>query len=256
MGTLYLTTRALPGTDALAPAARSRQWRVHELKQWGTTAVHHPAEPVAFYGSSTRESLKHARKLNLRLVSPPLDLLARLPYRFTLRRVRFTTWSDLIDWNEPLFAKPADPVDKCFDAGIYPRRADIRLVRPVPADTPVLLSEPVEWLAEYRCFIADGRVIATSPYLSFGHALSHHPGTGSQVPAPVLDVCAALATNCDLPRALVIDLGLIEDRGWAVVEFNPAWCSGILSADPDRVLDVLSRACELMSADAAESHRP
>jgi hypothetical protein len=59
----------------------------------------------------------------------------------------------------------------------------------------------------------------------------------------VLSLCADLAANCDLPCALVIDVGLIEDRGWAVVEFNAAWCSGILSADPDRVLDVLSRAC-------------
>ncbi|HEY2585077.1 MAG TPA: ATP-grasp domain-containing protein [Tepidisphaeraceae bacterium] len=244
MGTLYLTTRALPGADALSRAARARRWRVHDLKQRGTSAVHDPAEPVAFYGSSTRESLEHARKLNLHLVSPPLDLLARLPCRFTLRQVRFITWTDLVGWNERLFAKPADPVDKCFDVGIYARRADIRVVRPIPADTPVLLSEPVEWLAEYRCFVAEGRVVATSPYLSFGHALAHHPGTGAQVPAPVLDLAADLAVNCDLPRAFVIDIGLIEDRGWAVVEFNPAWCSGILSADPDRVLDVLGRACQ------------
>lgn len=251
MGTLYLTTRALPGAEALTRAAQSRRWRVHDLKQRGTSAVHDPEEPVAFYGSSTKESSERARKLNLHLVSPPLDLLAWLPYRFTLRQVRFTTWCDLVGWNEPLFAKPADPVDKCFDAGIYTRRADIRVVRPIPADTPVLLSEPVEWLAEYRCFVADGRAIATSPYLSFGHALAHHPGIGTQVPAPVLDLCPDLAASCALPRAIVIDIGLIEDRGWAVVEFNPAWCSGILSADPDRVLDVLSRACQQTSP-----HRP
>lgn len=108
----------------------------------------------------------------------------------------------------------------------------------------MLLSEPVEWPAEYRCFVADGRVVATSPYLSFGHALAHHPGAAGQIPTPVLGLCADLAENCDLPRALVIDVGLIEDRGWAVVEFNPAWCSGILSAEPDRVLDVPTRACE------------
>jgi hypothetical protein len=40
-----------------------------------------------------------------------------------------------------------------------------------------------------------------------------------------------------------MDVGLIEDRGWAVVEFNPAWCSGLLGADPRRVLAVLRRAC-------------
>jgi hypothetical protein len=115
-----------------------------------------------FYGSSTNESLERARTMSLRLISPPLDLLARLPYRFTLRPIRFSTWSQLSGWNERLFAKPADPLDKCFDAGVYTRRADIRATRPIPADTPVLVSEPVEWLAEYRCFVADGRVVATS----------------------------------------------------------------------------------------------
>jgi hypothetical protein len=58
-----------------------------------------------------------------------------------------------------------------------------------------------------------------------------------------------------LPPALVVDVGLIEGRGWAVVEFNLAWCSGLLGADPAAVLGVLERACQdadtLDSADVA-----
>jgi hypothetical protein len=106
MGTLYLTTRALPGADALSRAARTRRWRVHDLDQRGTSAVHGAKEPVAFYGSSTSKSLEQARKLKLRLVSPPLDLLARLPYRLTLRQPRFSRWSDLVYWNEMLSPSP------------------------------------------------------------------------------------------------------------------------------------------------------
>lgn len=41
-----------------------------------------------------------------------------------------------------------------------------------------------------------------------------------------------------------MDVGLIDDRGWAVVEFNPSWCSGVLGADPRKVLAVLERACQ------------
>jgi hypothetical protein len=33
------------------------------------------------------------------------------------------------------------------------------------------------------------------------------------------------------------------NRGWAIVEFNPAWCSGLLGTDPAAVLGVLERAC-------------
>jgi hypothetical protein len=55
-----------------------------------------------------------------------------------------------------------------------------------------------------------------------------------------------------LPPAFVTDVGLIEGRGWAVVEFNPAWCSGVLGADPAAVLGVLRRACRPADSLAAE----
>jgi hypothetical protein len=41
-----------------------------------------------------------------------------------------------------------------------------------------------------------------------------------------------------------MDIGLIDDRGWGVVEFNPVWCSGVLGADPRKVLVALERACQ------------
>jgi len=45
-----------------------------------------------------------------------------------------------------------------------------------------------------------------------------------------------------LPPAFVVDVGVLADGRWAVVEFNPAWCSGILGADVERVLRVVERA--------------
>jgi len=33
----------------------------------------------------------------------------------------------------------------------------------------------------------------------------------------------------------VVDVGLVEGHGWAVVESNPVWCSGLLEADPAAV---------------------
>ena len=47
-----------------------------------------------------------------------------------------------------------------------------------------------------------------------------------------------------LPPAFVVDVGLIEYRGWAVVEFNPAWCAGLLAADPRAILPILIRATQ------------
>jgi hypothetical protein len=46
----------------------------------------------------------------------------------------------------------------------------------------------------------------------------------------------------ELPRTAVLDVGIIADRGWAVVEQNAAWGSGIYGCDPVRVLEVLQYA--------------
>jgi hypothetical protein len=45
-----------------------------------------------------------------------------------------------------------------------------------------------------------------------------------------------------LPVAVVLDVGLIAGKGWAVVEANAAWGSGIYGCDPAAVLPVLRRA--------------
>jgi hypothetical protein len=199
------------------------------------------------YGS-TLEAAALADQFDLTLLEPPLDLLARLPPALLLRRVESRRWENITaHFPGPLFLKPADPLAKVFDAGVYRERAQVRTPTPIAPDTPVLVAEPVEWLAEYRCFVLEGLVVAGSPYLSFGRPLHHAAAKAAPpvLPAAALDVCRRLLAPCtvELPPAFVVDVGLIEDRGWAVVEFNPAWCSGLLSADPDPVLDVLRRAC-------------
>ena len=46
----------------------------------------------------------------------------------------------------------------------------------------------------------------------------------------------------EFPRAVVLDVGVIAGRGWAVVEQNAAWGSGIYGCDPREVLEVLRYA--------------
>jgi hypothetical protein len=111
------------------------------------------------------------------------------------------------------------------------------------------VADPVEWLAEFRCFVLEGRVVASSPYLSFGKPFWRAWGQGGEKAVPsgdALAVCGRLLVirSPALPPAFVVDVGLIDGCGWAVVEFNPAWCSGMLGADPAKVLGVLERACQ------------
>ncbi len=203
---------------------------------------------VVFYGG-VDVALPVASHYRLALLEPPLNLLTKLPSPFRLRKVEYGRFRDLSNLRGPTFVKPADPVNKCFDAGIYSSPLDIRASKEVSADTPVLVAEPVEWLAEYRCFILEGKVVASSPYLSFNRPVWQPYGKGGEKAGESKNVLAFSArllsqAGLDFPPAFVVDIGLIEERGWAVVEFNPAWCAGLLGADPSRVLYVLQRACQ------------
>ncbi|WP_201278279.1 ATP-grasp domain-containing protein [Scytonema millei] len=43
----------------------------------------------------------------------------------------------------------------------------------------------------------------------------------------------------ELQTATAIDIGVIQGRGWAVVEQNAAWGAGLYECDPVEVLEVL-----------------
>jgi protein-tyrosine phosphatase len=254
--TLLLSDRALPAAPALAEAAREAGWSVHV---WGDPPPDPPGGRVVYYGG-TDLALPVTTRCGLALLEPPLDLLARLPAALLLREVQLARFRDLSRLRRPAFVKPADPLHKCFDAGIYAGARDIRAPRGIDPETPVLVAEPVEWLAEYRCFVLEGRVVATSPYLSFGRPVWRAWGQGGEKARPspdALAICGRLLRErtAALPPAFVVDVGLVEGRGWAVVEFNPAWCSGLLGADPRAILQVLARACQdrhgLAEADTA-----
>ncbi len=254
--TLLLSTRSLPAAPILAEAAHKVGWSVH---YWDDTRVRPPSGRVVYYGGSDL-ALEIAARCRLSLLEPPLDLLARLPASLLLRQIEFARFRDLSRLKRATFVKPADPLDRCFDAGIYSSVHDIRAPRGISAETLVLVAEPVEWLSEHRCFVLDGRVVASSPYLSFSRPVWRAWGHGGEKAVPSQDVLATCSRllairSPELPPAFVADVGLIEGRGWAVVEFNPVWCSGLLGAEPAAVLGVLERACQeagaLSTADRA-----
>ena len=244
MTTLILSTTSLPAGPALRDAALQAGWRVRAFDE---PPLPRPRGDVVFYGG-TDVALAVASHFGLAFVEPPLDLPARLPTPFLNRAVQYARFRDLDRLAAPAFVKPADALRKAFDAGVYSSRDQIRAPRGVPPETPVLVSDPVEWLAEFRCFVLEGRVVASSPYLSFGRPVWRPFGQGGEKARTAPDAlafCQRLLSQSRiaLPPAFVVDVGLIEERGWAVVEFNPAWCSGLLGADPAAVLPVLARAC-------------
>ena len=254
MPTLIVASRSVVYDRALSEAARAAGWSVVACQSDAFPAT--VEDPVVYV--TTDLALAAARRLDLALLEPPFDLLARVPDRLLRRLVEVATFGDLERLQGPTFVKPADPLDKWFDAGVYSDVRDIRTKGRVSPDAPVLLSEPVEWLVEYRYFVLDGRPVAGSTYLAFGRPAWKAFDVRNPGPMPmgglstVEGLCAAMSG--ELPPAFVVDVGVIEGRGWAVVEFNPVWCAGLLGANPRAVLPVLRRATrprpDLTAADA------
>lgn len=182
-----------------------------------------------------------AEQLGLRLIEPPEDLLVRLPREYVGRDVRLLTAAEARTLPGTVFVKP--PNQKTFPARVYPSGAALP---EMPRDDPVLASEPVEWVAEFRFFIRDVQVRAWSPYWLHG-ALARKDDEWTVDP-DLLATTRGLVdrllddTRVEIPDALVLDAGVIRDVGPAVVEANTASGAGIYGCDPREVLEVLRAA--------------
>ena len=231
----------------------TRLWRAAIAAGWRTERVASlrfvptlQERDVAVYGEPIFASVVTER-LRLALLEPPLSWLAHLPYTFRKREVTATSLAEARKVTTRAFIKPAD--DKCFPAQVYDSGQDLPPAEALPDSLPVLLSEPVTWETEFRCFVRDGQVRTLSVYLRQGRSAEAEdggawPATDHEIEEArhfgqqVLDRAGG-----DLPASVVLDIGVIASRGWAVVEANPSWASGIYGGVPADVLPVFARAC-------------
>jgi hypothetical protein len=137
--------------------------------------------------------------------------------------------------------------EKWFGAGVYATGAAIEVAEGLEDEYPVLISEPVVFEVEYRFFVLERAIATGSIYIRGGQIARGGEGEWPADPADTEAATAFLQTmlrdpSVEVPAAVVVDVGRIQDRGWAVVEANPAWASGLCDADPLAVLGVLRRA--------------
>jgi len=238
MTTLLLSSRATEDNQAMWRAAIARDWNVERVR--GIRLPELNDDEIVIYVESLYAPTI-AEALGLRLLEVPENWLVSLPRDYTRRSIRLTTLGVARSLTTPTFVKP--PNDKSFAARVYEHGSAL----PGAFDDAmtVLVSDPVAWDAEFRCFALDGRVRTLSPYLRRG-ALSRADGfcaSDEELSTAQSLANEILATHAEkTPDAVVIDVGRLEDGNWAVVEANAAWGSGIYGCDPDVVLDVIRRA--------------
>ena len=238
MTTLLMSSRHTADNQALWRAAIVRGWSVVRSRGIRVPEINDP-EIIVYLEALYAESIAHALSLNL--LETPMDWLVNLPEEFRKRDIQLTTLGAARMLSKQVFVKP--PNDKTFAAKIY--SSGTQLPSEFEDRMPVLVAEPLRWEKEFRCFCLDGEVKTLSPYLRSG-VLSERDGyritNDEQNEATRFATEVLQTTQTITPRAIVIDVGTIADRGWGVVEANAAWGSGIYGCHPDLVLDVIRHA--------------
>lgn len=209
------------------------------------------------YGSQTFCEVI-SQQMNWTLRGNSFDWLTKLPEKYLKRKVEFMTLGEARQIKERKFIKPAD--DKCFDAKVY-EPGEFNPSEIILDDYPVLVSEPVQWDLEYRFFIQprtesiavdprSGGIRAWSNYIFYENVadpkfwdMTPITGLGGHT---VLDFADHLTIDLyrnDIPTVpSVIDIGRIVGKGWAVIETNQAWASGLYGCDPMEALKVMAGA--------------
>ncbi|MET9603605.1 ATP-grasp domain-containing protein [Streptomyces sp. NPDC006512] len=249
---LLLAPRPNDTAPRLGAAAARRGLRVLTARDWRVPAAAPAAWPAHLYGGPLLAD-SVAGELGVLPLEPPADWLARLPRELSGRQVESVTLAEARRLRRPAFVKP--PTDKFFPARIYPDGSRLPGPDAFDDDLPVLVSDIACFAREYRLFVLDGAVHTGSRY-AVGPALDPLPLDEDPYAAEVRAFAAELLADsaCRLPSASVVDVGLLQDGGWASVEANPAWASGGYACDPERVLDVVCRAAG-PATEAADADR-
>ena len=206
--------------DGLAEAFARRGGVVHRIGRFWDPPVFEPSS-VRVYGPDSF-CLVLQQKLSFELCSPDDDLLLRVPARFLQRKLERRSLGEAASGSFPVFIKPVMP--KQFRGAVYQSSAALaEECRGLAPETPVFVSELVQFTSEVRSFVLDGRVLDAAVY------------EGTPEVAEAIQFVAALTQAMALPRAVVVDVGCVAGRGWAVIEFNATWGAGLNGCDPEKV---------------------
>jgi hypothetical protein len=243
MPRLILSSSYNTESKILRKAAQALNWETFRFQGENIPADYeHKNEQHAIY-CTVPKAFNVANRLESILLGWSSDWLTRLPEKFSKRRIELLELRDAVRIKERCFIKPA--LGKSFDAGIRTGEALMSQASHLPPALLIHAAEVVEWDTEYRCFVRNNKVMTLSPYRRGGVTFSSY-ASPLRGPRGELEAAAEFAdsvlSGVGCPRALVLDVGIIKGRGWAVVEPNECWGAGIYGCSPAKALEVLLAA--------------
>jgi len=153
------------------------------------------------------------------------------------RKIETTTFGNLGD-DFPYFVKPADDV-KMFTGDVVSNPKHLEYLRDFDKcqpETPVMKSEVMEFLSEYRVFVSHGKI----------YDVKHYKGTWKEhISSNIVEMMVRDYTDC--PSAYTLDVGLDSSGLTRLVEVNDMWAIGSYGMDGrDYALLCVRRMLEIM----------
>jgi len=179
----------------------------------------------------------------LNLTAPGVNLLPKTSTKLTRRHVITITVSDALRRPHEGWWKAAEAKIDTFPSSY---RTALELQRDIekaglPDSSILQVSDKQLPIArEYRSFVADNKVMTTSIYLETlldGSTVSVYDGLVANMSEmeQVVAFTANAIEDMTLPRGLTVDVAVLHDGSMAVLEYNPAWCSGWYECDLEQV---------------------
>ena len=245
MPSLICSSRYTIDSQILRKTAQSLGWETLRLD--GNTIpdwFDPPDSEIALFYTAPH-AFDIAKQLGRTLVGCNPDWTVNLPHEFLNREIHQTSLEHALQIANLQFVKHA--VSKAFPAAVYNANKLAAETTKIHPESLVHVGEPVEFECEFRCFVSDQRVNTISPYVYDGQIVSDYesfPSLPDSELAQVRSYAETVLNHPDVssPPAFTLDVGIIRGRGWAVVECNECWASGIYACDPNRVLNTLVSA--------------
>jgi hypothetical protein len=140
------------------------------------------------------------------------------------REVLEATWYDveqMVEANQlPIFVKPLDE-QKLFTGYVVNNKSDLAYAKyDVKHDTKILISETVNFISEYRCFVLNGEMVGCKNY------------KGDFRVTPNFSIMeSAIKDYKEQPVAYSIDFGVTDEGATLLIEMNDAYGLGSYGLD-------------------------
>ena len=214
--------------DAVAREWELRGGSVLRLDRFWEIPAEVDRTAAKLYGNDTF-CLVVAQKLGLTLLAPDDGIIVSASPGLVRRTIALQSLAELGTSAFPLFVKPATP--KQFRGAVYQSFQSLQLeCSGLPDSTEVLVSEVIGFDAEARSFVLDGIIRTCSVY----------EGEGNVDQAAKLSERVVMAL--ELPRTCVVDVGMLADGTWALIELNSTWGAGLNGCDASKVVDCIAAA--------------